>query len=87
LLFITCIFIIVIAADNGFDMLNFIFIILAALSFYFCLKAYDHKEQIEPIYQYKVIIDDSVSMTDFTKKYDLIEQEGLIYLIQEKEEG
>ena len=42
------------------------------------------KGNSEEIYlgeQYKVIIDDSVSLNEFNEKYDIIEQEGEIYTI------
>ena len=35
--------------------------------------------------QYKVVIDDSVSMNEFTEKYKIIDQEGKIYTVREKE--
>lgn len=34
--------------------------------------------------QYEVIIDDSVSMKEFTNKYEIIEQRGEIYVVREK---
>ena len=34
--------------------------------------------------QYQVIIDDSVSMTEFTQRYNIIEQEGITYWVTEK---
>ena len=36
-------------------------------------------------YEYKVTIDDSVSMNEFQEKYEIIEVEGKIYTIKEKE--
>lgn len=35
--------------------------------------------------QYKVIVDDSVSMTEFSEKYEILEQEGKIYTVRERE--
>lgn len=35
---------------------------------------------------YQVIIDDSVSMVEFNKKYNIVEVEGKIYTIKEKED-
>lgn len=35
--------------------------------------------------QYKVTIDDSVSMNDFNEKYEVIDQEGKIYTVRERE--
>lgn len=36
-------------------------------------------------YEYKVLIDDSVSATEFYEKYDLISVEGQIFTIRDKE--
>ena len=35
--------------------------------------------------EYKVTIDDSVSMNEFLDKYEIIDQEGKIYTIKERE--
>jgi hypothetical protein len=35
--------------------------------------------------QYKVTIDDSVSLNEFLDKYEIIDQEGKIYTVREKE--
>lgn len=37
-----------------------------------------------PETQYQVLIDESVSMSDFFERYEIIEQEGKIYTIKEK---
>lgn len=34
--------------------------------------------------RYQVIVDDSVSMTEFSKEYNIIEQEGITYWVIEK---
>ena len=34
--------------------------------------------------QYQVIVDDSISMTEFTQRYNIIEQEGITYWVTEK---
>ena len=36
-------------------------------------------------YQYQVIVDDSVSMTEFTDKYEIIEVKGESYIVKEIE--
>ena len=36
-------------------------------------------------YEYQVTISDEVNFNDFNKKYEIINQEGLIYTIKEKE--
>lgn len=35
--------------------------------------------------EHKVIIDESVSMTEFMDKYEIIDQEGKIYTVRERE--
>lgn len=35
--------------------------------------------------EYKVTIDDSVSMNDFLDKYEILDQEGKIYTVRERE--
>jgi hypothetical protein len=42
-------------------------------------------EPIEYETQYKVIIDDSVSINEFIEKYEIIDQDGKIYIVREKE--
>lgn len=42
-------------------------------------------EPIEYETQYKVVIEDSVSMNEFTEKYEIIDQDGKIYTVREKE--
>lgn len=42
------------------------------------LKEYSHIE-------YKVTIDDSVSMNEFLDKYEILDQEGKIYTVKERE--
>lgn len=37
------------------------------------------------VYEYQVTIDDSVSMNEFLEKYEIIEVNGKIYTIREKE--
>lgn len=41
--------------------------------------------ELPNIIQHKVLIDESVNLLDFYEKYDIIEQEGKIFTIQEKE--
>ena len=34
--------------------------------------------------QYQVIVDDNISMAEFTQRYNIIEQEGITYWVTEK---
>ena len=38
-------------------------------------------------YTYKVIISDSVPLTEFSERYEIIDQDGLIYEIKEKQKS
>ena len=48
-----------------------------------CLALSSNKASVK-YWEHKVIIDDSVSMTEFMKKYEPIEQDGKIWIIKEK---
>lgn len=41
---------------------------------------------IEEHIEYKVTIDESVSMSEFYDKYEIIDQEGLIFTVKEKDD-
>ena len=43
------------------------------------------KEEVGKEYHYKVTIDDSVSMNEFLDKYEILDQEGKIYTVKERE--
>lgn len=49
-----------------------------------CLSSTSDKNSIDYI-EYKVTIDDSVSMNEFLDKYEIIDQEGKIYTVKERE--
>jgi archaellum biogenesis protein FlaJ (TadC family) len=50
----------------------------------FVLSLYSNKNSINHI-EYKVTIDDSVSMNEFLDKYEILDQEGKIYTVKERE--
>ncbi len=43
------------------------------------------KKEVGTEYHYKVTIDDSVSMNEFLDKYEILDQEGKIYTVKERE--
>lgn len=49
------------------------------------LTAAFSRKEVGKEYHYKVTIDDSVSMNDFLDKYEIIDQEGKIYTVKERE--
>jgi hypothetical protein len=52
-----------------------------AVSLVVCLTA----KELPPETHYNVIVDESVSFAEFNEKYEVIDQEGLIYTVIEKE--
>lgn len=49
------------------------------------LTAAFSKKEVGKEYHYKVTIDNSVSMNDFLDKYEILDQEGKIYTVKERE--
>lgn len=45
----------------------------------------EHKTDTIDHIEYKVTIDDSVSMNEFLDKYEILDQEGKIYTVKERE--
>ena len=75
--------------DCGFDA-EYIFWTLAltvAFGFFGCLGALmsEHETDTVDHIEYKVTIDDSVSMNEFLDKYEILDQEGKIYTVKERE--
>ena len=60
-----------------FVMVSIAFAVVAILS------VISNKNDINHI-EYKVTIDDSVSMNEFLDKYEILDQEGKIYTVKEK---
>jgi hypothetical protein len=61
----------------------FIFVFALAGAFFVGFKADGIPTEYEP--QYKVTISDEVSMNDFLEKYEIIDQEGKIYTVRERD--
>lgn len=58
--------------------------VMIALTILSAIIAYDCGEDTERN-EYKVLIDESVSFVEVYEKYDLIDREGEIYIIEERE--
>ena len=70
---------------NEHIILGFICMVLS-VSFIFVgsLGGICRKTDIDHI-EYKVIVDDSVSMNEFLNKYEILDREGKIYIVKERE--
>ena len=71
--------------DWGLGITIFLIIFLAGGALFGTLVGRTTGEPIEYETQYKVIIDDSVSMNEFLEEYEIIDQEGKIYTVREKD--
>lgn len=60
------------------NLLFFLFVVDA-------IAAYQSENYKTVEIQYEVTIDDSVSMTEFNKKYEIVEQLGDIFVVKERE--
>lgn len=58
----------------------------SAIAFIVCIgiAAYQSENHKTGELQYEVTIDDSVSMTEFNKKYEIVEQRGDIFVVKER---
>ena len=71
--------------DWELGVIIFLVVFIASGALFGTLVGFTTGEPIGYKTQYKVVIDDSVSMNEFTEKYEIIDQDGKIYIIQEKE--
>lgn len=62
-----------------------IFVFVFALAAAFFTGFFGDGEPIEYETQYKVIISDEISMNDFLKRYEIVDQEGKIYTVRERD--
>lgn len=81
---IICIMAGVYAACEGYDALAWICVVVTIASIIVaCLSITKSKTNTSYI-EYKVIIDESVSMVEFMDKYEILNQEGEIYTVKER---
>ena len=50
------------------------------------IMCFAHGKELEPTIQYQVTLNDSMTVEELYKEYEIIEQKGISYIIQEKEE-
>lgn len=67
---------------------DFSFIPLSLLSLLFATIVFLitglNTEVVDTYDQYKVLVNEEVSMKNFTERYEILDQDGLIYIIKEK---
>ena len=80
--FVICMVIAVLCYCNDSVKSGIVFTIIAVIGVITAILNLSH-----PMYdktQYQVIIDDTISMAEFTQRYNVIEQEGITYWVTEK---
>ena len=60
-------------------------LLLIIMMFVVALLGFINNENDIRYIEYKVTIDDSVSMNEFLDKYEILDQEGKIYTVKERE--
>ena len=66
--------------EDGFIIfVGFLALVAGCFAFYIVgtVPVYDHTE-------YKVIVDETVNMNEFFEKYELVDQEGKIYIVKDE---
>lgn len=76
---------IICAGLDAFGIANICFWVLIASVFATLLVAMINPQTATGRYRYEVTIDDSVSFLDLQEKYDVVEQNGRIWTIEDKE--
>ena len=59
---------------------------IAAVLIFLSIACFATGKEIEPTIQYQVILNDSMTVEELYKEYEIIEQKGISYIIQEKKE-
>lgn len=55
------------------------------IGFFFGVLTFQFGVEVGKYNQYDVLINDSVSMVEFNKEYEIVDQNGLIYTIKERD--
>lgn len=75
--------------DFGFDVrdigLIFVFVVCFALFGTFLTMLSEHETDVIDYIEYKVTVSEEVSFTEFTDKYEILDQEGKVYTVRERE--
>lgn len=69
------------------SMLCTIIFVVSAFGGLVCVGISDECTVPNGEYQYEIAINDDVSFSEVTDKYEIIEQRGLIFLVEEKDDG
>jgi hypothetical protein len=72
--------------EDGYGVLAILFAILSCITFILALICCDIEvKSTDGRYRYEAIIDESVSLQDIYERYNVIEQEGKKWILEDKE--
>ena len=71
--------------DNADSCGTILYGFFAMVSVFICCLMICSAKELPPKTHYKVVVDKDVNFVEFTNKYEVIEQEGAIYTVIEKE--
>ena len=71
--------------SEGYEILPWIFVVFVIVCIIIASLAGTPNTNDPNHIEYKVTIDDSVSMNEFLDKYEILDQEGKIYTVKERE--
>ena len=60
--------------------------VIIAILIFLGIACFATGKELEPTIQYQVVLNDSMTVEELYKEYEIIEQKGISYIIQEKEE-
>lgn len=81
-MFVVAIGVIIIGTKAGFG--DWIVVLGFGVGFVIGMFCFDFAQEPTGEYEYECVIEESVSMTEFYERYDVIDQRGKIYKIKEK---
>ena len=59
---------------------------ILAILIFLSIICFAHGKELEPTIQYQVVLNNSMAVEELYKEYEIIEQKGISYIIQEKKE-
>ena len=62
------------------------FSVIIAILIFLSIICFANGKELEPTIQYQVVLNNSMTVEELYKEYEIIEQKGISYIIQEKKE-
>lgn len=59
---------------------------IVAILIFLSIMCFANGKELEPTIQYQVVLNNSMTVEELYKEYEIIEQKGISYIIQEKKE-